>query len=154
MKLSTRVRYGCRAMVDLALHQTEGPISLQVLAQDQRIPERYLAKIVQDLRRNGLIRSVRGAHGGYMLSRPPARITLLDVWQALEGPFYPVECLAAPATCSMVGDCVTREVWEGVRRALTGVLRAEDLAALARRYKDKSGKRTAARRDRSRGGAR
>ncbi len=68
MKLSSRVRYGCRALVDLAVHQDEGPVSLETLAQETSIPEMYLAKITQDLRRSGLIRSVRGAHGGYQLN--------------------------------------------------------------------------------------
>jgi len=137
MKLSTRVRYGCRAMVDLAMHDKDGPVSLQLLAQEQRIPERYLAKIVQDLRRNGLIRSVRGAHGGYLLSRPPAQVNLLDIWQALEGPFCPVECLEMPTSCGMAGECVTRDVWDKIRTALTQVLAAEDLATLVRRYRGK-----------------
>ncbi len=143
MKLSTRVRYGCRAMVDLALHSKEGPVSLQLLAQDQRIPERYLAKIVQDLRRGGLIRSVRGAHGGYVLSRPPTEVSLLDIWQALEGPFCPVECLNAPTTCGMVAECVTRDVWDKVRTALTQVLAGQSLAALVHRYRGKKAKAAA-----------
>jgi len=139
MKLSTRVRYGCRAMVDLALHDEGGPVSLQTLAREQRIPERYLAKIVQDLRRSGLIHSVRGAHGGYALSRVPGRISVLDIWEALEGPFCPVDCLAAPDSCGMVGECVTRDVWDKVRVALTGVLARHNLAALVRRYRAKRG---------------
>jgi len=124
-------------MVDLALHYKKGPVSLQTLAREQRIPERYLAKIVQDLRRSGLIRSVRGAHGGYALSRPPGQTTLLDIWEALEGPFCPVECLAAPKSCNMVGECVTRDVWDQVRTALTQVLASQNLAALVRRYRAK-----------------
>ena len=144
MKLSTRVRYGCRAMLDLALHQKDGAVPLQVLARDQRIPERYLAKIVQDLRRNGLIRSVRGAHGGYALSRPPAQVTLLDIWEALEGPFCPVECLDAPTSCAMAGACVTRDVWDKIRTALTDVLESENLATLVRRYKVKLARPVAA----------
>jgi len=118
MKLPTRVRYGCRAMVALALHEEQGPVPLEVLAQEQSIPERYLAKIVQDLRRSGLIRSVRGAHGGYRLSRSPARITLLDVWEALEGTFCPVDCLDAPRSCRRADECVSnrRDAGEDPRR--------------------------------------
>jgi Rrf2 family protein len=137
MKLSTRLRYGCRAMVDLALHEKDGPVSLDVMARDQHIPERYLAKIIQDLRRSGLIRSVRGAHGGYLLSSPAGEVTLLDVWEALEGPLSPVECLDNPATCEMVAECVTRDVWNKVRTALRETLASEDLAGLVRRYKAK-----------------
>ena len=127
-------------MVDLALHDKDSPVSLEVLAQEQRIPERYLAKIVQDLRRNGLIRSVRGAHGGYVLSKPPAQVNLLDIWQALEGPFYPVECLQMPTSCGMAAECVTRDVWDRIRTALTQVLATENLGTLVRRYKGKMAK--------------
>ena len=144
MKLPTRVRYGCRAMVALALHEEQGPVPLEVLAQEQSIPERYLAKIVQDLRRSGLIRSVRGAHGGYRLSRPPSRISLLDVWEALEGSFCPVDCLAAPRSCRRAGECVTRGVWEELRDAVTGVMQARTLAGLARRHKQQTARRAAA----------
>ncbi len=138
MKLSTRVRYGCRAMVDLAMHRGDGPVSLQVLAEEQDIPERYLAKIIQDLRRSGIIRSVRGAHGGYSLSRAPEQITLLDVWEALEGPVCPVECLDEPQLCQQEAKCVTRPVWGRVRDAIAEVLGAEDLAGLVERYKQRA----------------
>jgi Rrf2 family protein len=132
MKLPTRVRYGCRAMVALALHEEEGPVPLESLADEQGIPERYLAKIVQDLRRSGLIRSVRGAHGGYRLSRPPARISLLDVWEALEGNLCPVDCLDAPRSCERADECVTRNVWNELRAAMAGVMSAKTLDELAR----------------------
>lgn len=139
MKFSTRVRYGSRAMVDLALHRGNGPVSLQVLATEQDIPERYLAKIIQDLRRSGLIRSVRGAHGGYALNRPPADVTLLDVWEALEGPLRPVECLEDGADCAMKPECVTRDVWDKMAHAMVRVLESEDLAGLVKRYRRKAG---------------
>lgn len=137
MKLSTRVLYGCRAMVDLALHHKEAPVPLEVLAQEERIPARYLSKIIQDLRRAGLIRSVRGARGGYTLSRPPSRISLLDVWEALDGPLCPVDCLDWPAECGLIGQCVTRDVWGKMRKALKAVLKSETLAGLARRQRAK-----------------
>lgn len=132
MKLPTRVRYGCRAMVTLALHQQEGPLALEALAEEQGIPERYLAKIVQDLRRSGLIRSVRGAHGGYRLSKPASGINLLDVYEALEGTFCPVDCLDAPRSCGKTDECVTRGVWEELRAAVVGVMRAKTLDELAK----------------------
>jgi Rrf2 family protein len=127
-------------MVDLALHQDDGPVPLQVLAREQSIPERYLAKIIQDLRRSGLIRSVRGAHGGYALSRPPAEVTLLDVWEALEGPLRPVECLENGARCEMEDDCVTRAVWDRMAENMVGVLQSENLAGLVKRYRQRAGR--------------
>jgi Rrf2 family cysteine metabolism transcriptional repressor len=137
MKLSTRVRYGSRAMLDLALHRDEGPVPLEALAEHQQIPERYLAKIIQDLRRSGLIRSVRGAHGGYALNGSPSQVSLLDVWEALEGPFCPVDCLEHPEGCDLQEQCVTRDVWGKVRDALVKVLESATLASLVKKHKSK-----------------
>jgi Rrf2 family protein len=133
MKLSTRMRYGTRAMISLALHHDQGPLPLEVLAREQQIPHRYLAKIIQDLRRGGLVRSVRGAHGGYELCHHPSDTNLLDVWEALEGPFCPVDCLEHPDGCNLLNDCVTRDVWGDVRDALTAVLQSVSLGDLANR---------------------
>ncbi len=140
MKLSSRVRYGCRALVYLAVHQDEGPVALETLAQDTSIPEMYLAKIIQDLRRSGLIRSVRGAHGGYLLDGHPAEVTVLDIWEALEGPLCPVDCLENPQGCELLDECVTREVWSRVRDAVSKVLQSETLEALAGKYEAKVGR--------------
>jgi Rrf2 family cysteine metabolism transcriptional repressor len=143
MKLSSRVRYGCRALVDLAVHHDEGPVALDVLARDTSIPEKYLAKIIQDLRRSGLIRSVRGSHGGYLLNGLPADVTVLDVWEALEGPLCPVDCLENPEGCHLLDECVTRDVWSQVRDAVSGVLRSVTLEALAEKYEAKVGRHAA-----------
>jgi len=83
MGFSSRSHYGVRAMLELAIRSGEGPVHLETLAEVQRLPERYLAKIVQDLRRGGLIRSVRGAGGGYMLARDPSAIKLVEVVPAV-----------------------------------------------------------------------
>ncbi|MFO7957396.1 MAG: Rrf2 family transcriptional regulator [Candidatus Brocadiia bacterium] len=137
MKLSTRVRYGCRAMVDLALHNEDGPVPLEVLAREQHMPDRYLAKIIQDLRRSGLVSSVRGAGGGYVLKAPLDSISLLDIYEALEGPFCPVECLEDPAGCELVEECVTRDVWNEIQKSMTEVLESVTLADLVRRHNEK-----------------
>ncbi len=118
-------------MVTLAFLQEDGPVPLEALAERQGIPERYLAKIVQDLRRSGLIRSVRGAHGGYCLSRPAAEISLLDVYEALEGSFCPVDCLDTPGSCGRTDGCTTRGVWQELREAVVGVMQARTLEDLA-----------------------
>jgi Rrf2 family protein len=96
---------------------------MSVMAEEQGIPERYLGKIAQELRRHGLVQSVRGAGGGYRLSRDPAEVTLLDVWQALEGPIDPVECIQNPDGCPRTTDCVTRDVWARLGERMAGVLR-------------------------------
>ncbi len=132
MRLSTRVRYACRAMVDLAIYHDEGPVTLEKLAEDTAIPPKYLAKIIQELRRSGLICSVRGAHGGYLMAGPADRVRLLDIWEALEGPVCPVECLEHPEGCDRVTECVTRDVWSDLRDAVTQVLASTTVAELAR----------------------
>jgi Rrf2 family protein len=145
MKLSSRVRYGCRALVHLAVHHDEGPVALEVLADEASIPQKYLAKIIQDLRRSGLIRSVRGPHGGYLLSGRPADVTVLDVWEALEGPLCPVDCLENPDACDLLDECVTRDVWSQLRDAVSKVLEAVTLEALAEKYEAKARRHASAR---------
>ena len=120
-------------MLDLAQRNSDGPVPLEALAEAQDIPVRYLAKIIQDLRRCGLIRSVRGAHGGYKLAVPPDDIKLLDVWEALDGPLCPVDCLDRPERCPRHTECVTRDVWEQVRGAMRAVLNNTSLSDLAGR---------------------
>jgi Rrf2 family cysteine metabolism transcriptional repressor len=139
MKLSSRIRYGCRALVELAVRQDDGPVAIEALAQNTYIPEKYLAKIIQDLRRSGLIRSVRGAHGGYLLGRRPGEVTVLDVWEALEGPLCPVDCLENPQGCDLLDECVTRDVWSRVRDAVSGVLKSVTLEELAEKHEAKAG---------------
>lgn len=138
MIVSTRVRYGARALLDLALHQGDGAVPLSVMADEQQIPERYLGKIVQELRRHGLIRSVRGAGGGYRLSRSPARVSLLDVWQALEGPINPVDCVQNPDGCPRLEQCVTRDVWARLGERMAAVLRDVTLQNLVEQYARKT----------------
>jgi len=128
-------------MVCLAEHHENGPVPLEALAHEQKIPERYLAKIIQDLRRSGLIRSVRGASGGYVLNESPSKISLLDIWEGLEGTLCPVDCLDSPAVCDMRAECPTRGVWDRMREAMAEVLKSENLGGLARRHEAKLGKR-------------
>lgn len=131
MRVSTRVRYGTRALVELALHGDQSPLQIELLAERHHLSARYLAKIVQDLRRAGLVRSVRGAHGGYVLNQPASAITVLDVWEALEGPIQAVECLADPECCEFVQSCVTRDVWCDFQQGAADTLRRATIANLA-----------------------
>ncbi len=140
MKISTRVRYGARAMLELGLRIGEGPVPLEELANRQQIPERYLSKIIQDLRRSGLIRSVRGAGGGYALADPPSEVSLLDVWQALEGPLCPVDCIEEPERCKMADRCVTRDVWAELTACAVEVLASATIAELVRRHQERASK--------------
>ncbi|HHW75208.1 MAG TPA: Rrf2 family transcriptional regulator [Firmicutes bacterium] len=126
MKLSARVEYGVRAMSVLALHDRSGPLSLREIARSEQISFQFLEQIFLDLRRAGLVGSVRGAKGGYYLALPPGEINVGDIVRALEGPITPVDCLAGhqgrEARCHRSEACRTRHVWEKLRDRINEVL--------------------------------
>ena len=125
MKLSTRSRYGILAMYDLARQSAEGPQPISAIAERQFIPEAYLEQLIGPLRRDGLVRSVRGAQGGYMLARPPEEITVGQVIRSLEGELNLVNCLSGEDACDRACSCATRIVWqklsEGLNRIADGI---------------------------------
>ena len=137
MKLSTKGRYGTRALLDVALHQEDSPVQLKVIAQRQQISLHYLEHIIAPLIAAGLLRSTRGAYGGVSLGKPPQEIVLSEVIQVLEGSITPVECVDDPNVCSRADICVTRDVWTDVKKAMAGVLESVTLQDLVERQKDK-----------------
>jgi len=124
MKLSTKGHYGLKAMFDLAQHYGEGPIPLKSVAERQELSEHYLEQLISGLRKAGLVKSVRGAQGGYTLAKEPSEIKVGDVIRVLEGPIAPVDCVNDDdAECCHKADyCVTRNVWEKVKDSITEVL--------------------------------
>ena len=137
MKLSTKGRYGTRALLDVALHQEDSPVQLKVIAQRQQISLHYLEHIIAPLIAAGLLRSTRGAYGGVSLGKPPQEIVLSEVIQVLEGSITLVECVDDPNVCSRADICVTRDVWTDVKKAMAGVLESVTLQDLVERQKDK-----------------
>lgn len=125
MKLSTRSRYGVRFMLALAEHSSGEPVFLKDIARKEAISEKYLSLIVIPLRRAGLINSIRGAHGGYILAKKPQEITVCHIVDVLEGQDGIVDCLKKPWSCPRVPDCPSRNVWavldEKIRETLHGV---------------------------------
>jgi Rrf2 family protein len=115
MRISTRGRYGLRAMLDLAMNEEGGrPVPLAEISMRQGISLTYLEQIFNRLRRGGLVASKQGAGGGYALSSATRDITVGDVIRCLEGPIAPVACAAAePAAvdCSRASGCITRTLW-------------------------------------------
>jgi len=126
MRLSTRVEYGMRAVLDLALHYREGPIPLREIANREGLSFQYLEQIFPALRKNGLVDSIRGPRGGYILSRPPEEIRVGDVFRAIEGPVLPVDCLVEDegytCTCGRTDRCLARNVWERLRDKINEVI--------------------------------
>lgn len=124
MKLSTKGRYGVKAMFDLAVHYGEGPIALKNIAERQRISDHYLEQLISNLRKAGLVRSVRGAQGGYTLSRKPDMITVGDIIRVLEGELSPADCVSVddPTECTRSGYCVTQLIWKKLRDSINQVV--------------------------------
>ena len=137
MKLSTRGRYGTRALLELALHQGEGPVLLKDISQRQQIPLQYLEHLITPLIVAGMVLSTRGPRGGVSLAKPPEEIRLSEVIQLLEGSIAPVECINNPGICSRSELCVTRDIWGEMKKAMNGVLESTTLQDLVERQKRK-----------------
>ena len=116
MKLSTKGKYGVRAVFEIARHYGNGPISIKEIAERQGISFSYLEQILHKLGKAGLIDSVRGPAGGYLLARQPSELTIGDIVRVLEGPIALSHCLepGESADCYQADDCVARMVWAKV----------------------------------------
>ena len=137
MKLSTRGRYGLRALLDLALHQGAGLVRLKDIARRQDISLHYLERLIAPLIAAGLVKSTRGARGGVLLVKAPSQVKLSEVIQALEGSIAPVGCVNNPALCQRSALCVTRDVWSELMEAMVQVLDATTLQDLVERQRTK-----------------
>lgn len=116
MKISTKGRYGLRALVDLAVYSEKGPISINSIAARQNISERYLEQLMAMLKKAGLVKSIRGAGGGYLLAKPTEEISVGDVLRALEGNIEAAACagLQSDDVCLTADSCVTKYVWQKI----------------------------------------
>ena len=133
MKVSTRGEYGVRAMVALAHHFGQGPVSVAEVAKESSVPTAYLEQLIAPLRRAGLVESTRGAKGGYRLSRSPELVKVGEVYRVMEGPVAPMDCVSeneADQTCPLIDGCETRPVWLKVRDSIVEALDSTTLADL------------------------
>ena len=137
MKLSTRTRYGTRALLELALHHGEGPMFLKDIARQQQISLPYLEHLIAPLIAGGIIRSAKGPKGGISLAREPEDIKLGDIIQLLEGSIAPVECVDNAKACRRSGACAARDVWRRLKDAMDEVLEATTLQDLAEQQRQK-----------------
>lgn len=137
MKLSTKVRYGCRAMLDLAVHYGNGPVLLKDIAKRQEISLKYLDRILSSLKAGGLVKSLRGAKGGFVLNSPPSKVTVKEIFEALEGPLNLVECVKDKNFCHRVNFCVMRDIWYELGKAMDMMLKNTTLEDLLIRDKKK-----------------
>lgn len=120
MKLSTKGRYGLRALIDLARYSETEPVSISSIAERQNLSEGYLEQLMSRLKKAGLIRSIRGAGGGYVLAKEAGEISVGDVLRALEGNLDPVECagFSEDEECAASGGCVTKYVWKRINESI------------------------------------
>ncbi len=137
MKLSTKARYGIRALLDIALHDLEGPVLLREIAKRQDISRNYLEQILISLKAAGLVRSERGNRGGFILAKPPSEIRLDQAVQVLEGKISLVECVDDPKVCPRTSFCPTYELWGEVTAAMNQVLKSKTIQDLLETQKQK-----------------
>ena len=137
MKLSTRTRYGTRALLELALHYGEGTMFLKDIARRQQISLPYLEHLIAPLIAGGIIRSAKGPKGGISLAREPEDIKLGEIIRLLEGSIAPVECVDNPKVCRRSGACAARDVWSLLKDAMDEVLEATTLRDLAEQQREK-----------------
>lgn len=121
MKMSTKGRYGIKAMLELALSYDREMVSVRSIAEKQNISELYLEQIFSLLRKEKLVKSLRGAKGGYSLSRNPKEITIKNIMDALEGPISISNCIEKDAKCDKLDKCATRVLWVKLRDAIDNI---------------------------------
>jgi Rrf2 family transcriptional regulator, cysteine metabolism repressor len=130
MKMTTRGRYGLRAVLELARCYGGPPVLMSTLADREHISRKYLHTLLVSLKSAGIVHSVRGAGGGFLLSKDPAQVRLNEILHAVEGPLSLVECVSRPAMCKRANACTARRVWQELSDAIEEVLGKVTLARL------------------------
>jgi len=142
IKLSTKGRYGTRLMLNLALHYTEGneAVVLKNISEEENLSIRYLEQIIIPLKIHKLVKSVRGAGGGYTLARHPSKITVCEIIEVLEGSCSLVDCVDDDEFCERTTECATHEIWKEASELLKNYFESktlQDLVIIAKRKKQK-----------------
>ena len=135
MKLTTKSRYGMNAMYELVTRYGQGPVPLKMIAEKQNIPEAFLEQLMNQLRKAELVTSIRGAQGGYTLSRKPEEISVGEVLYALEGSMAPVDCLVDEDSPCKNGGCAGRVLWGKIYAVIKELVDHMTLAELAEEYR-------------------
>ncbi len=138
MKVSAKGDYACRALLELALkHDAGQPVQLNEIAQNQGIPDKYLVQILVMLKGAGLVKSKRGAEGGYLLAKPPSDITLGEVVRIVDGPLLTLKCSVedSTTTCPRIPICEFHPIWEEVRGAISDIVDNLTLEEICKRSK-------------------
>jgi Rrf2 family protein len=137
MKLSTKGRYGVKAMFELALNFQRETVSIKEISEKINVSEYYLEQLFSSLRKAGLIKSIRGAQGGYMLAKQPDAITVADIFNVLEGPIEISDCVAEDeSNCSKMGYCATRLLWIKISDSINQVTHSISLQDMINDYNE------------------
>jgi Rrf2 family protein len=138
MRLSTTMRYGARAVVQIAAASPSRAVSVCEISEKQGISRKYLEHILRTLKAAGLVQSVRGTSGGYRLARNPEQITLKDLFVCLVGSTAPVDCVDSPDKCCEHEICAMRDTWTQLRESIEGILERTTIQALLDRQASKA----------------
>ncbi|MGD0235218.1 MAG: RrF2 family transcriptional regulator, partial [Syntrophorhabdales bacterium] len=140
MKISTKGRYGLRAMMDIAMYGQNGlPVLLPDIVKRQDISGKYLEQIFSTLHGAGLVNTVRGRKGGYLLTRPPHKIRLKEIITVLEGPCILVDCVTDQAACPKSDKCAARDIWTLLSNKMDELLTGFTLADIVKMQNEKNG---------------
>lgn len=138
MKISTRGRYAIRLMLELALDNTGEYITIKSISEKQNASDKYLEQIINVLSRGGFVKSKRGSHGGYRLSRSAEKYSIGMILRLIEGSLVPIACMEDdPNQCPRCDQCVTLDIWKQLDEAISGVVDNITLADLAQKQKNK-----------------
>lgn len=139
MRLSTRTRYGIRLLFELAYNYGKGHMMLKDISKRQNISEKYLSKIILQLKSAGFVKSERGAKGGYILAKSPRDINMKEVVEVLEGDSFFVDCADGKKECPFQVRCPTFDLWRGLANVTSAFLKSKTLEDLVREYNKKIG---------------
>jgi Rrf2 family transcriptional regulator, iron-sulfur cluster assembly transcription factor len=138
MRLSTRGCYGVRAMLELALNYGGKPVLMRTIADNQGISRKYLHALLTSLKAAGLVRSIRGSGGGYLLARAPSNIRVDEVVRVLEGSLSLTDCVEDASTCKRSSCCVTIDLWRELSAAIQNLLAGVTIQDLVTRQSEKA----------------
>ncbi len=133
MKLTTKIRYGTRLLIDLAQHQDKGAVQMSKISMRQNISVKYLEQLIRPLKQADLVTSTRGPKGGHVLAKKPEEITLGEITRLFEGETGLVDCISNPGECSMFDDCVVRHAWKKANKAFYDELDSITIADLLKK---------------------
>jgi len=143
MHLTTRTRYGLRALIEMGRKFNEGTLSIKELATCQNLSAKYLEQIFMPLKAAGIVKSIRGSKGGYRLARPPEDIKLHEIVTVLEGSIAPVDCVENPNMCPLHTECSAHDLWREINNSIYHILSTSTLGDLVKRQLAKEGKKSA-----------